>query len=84
MSIIDSGVNSTSGYGDNMCKCPKVMNVQRTTLKAHVAIMESITKGRYKYKIEQAVSDQTVDGLTGYGEHFGFYYKSDGRTIGEL
>ena len=46
--------------------------------------MESITKGRYKYKIEQAVSDQTVDGLTGYGEHFGFYYKSDGRTIGEL
>ena len=41
-------------------------------------------KERYKYKIGQAASDQTVDGLTGYGKDLGFYYKSDGEATGEL
>lgn len=41
-------------------------------------------KERYKYKIGQAASDQTVNGLPEYGKDLGFYYKFDGEITGEL
>lgn len=43
-----------------------------------------LRKEWYKYKTGQAASDQTVDGLPGYGKDLGFYYKFDGETTGEL
>lgn len=50
VSIIDNGSSSIPGYGDSTCKCPEVMNVHGTMLKACVAVVDSVRKEQYKKK----------------------------------